>query len=365
MSGEGQLDALRAEIDAIDAELQRLIDRRARCAAEVAQVKRASGVDTAAFYRAEREAQVLAQVRERNRDGLLPDDEMVRLFREIMSACLALEQPLCIAYLGPAGTFTEAAALKHFGHSVGTVPVAAIDEVFREVEAGNADYGVVPVENSTEGVVSHTLDMFLDSPLKVCGEVEMRIHHCLLHQGGTLADVKRVCAHQQALAQCRRWLDQYLPGAERVALGSNAEAARRAAGEPGSAAIASANAAELYGLDILAGNIEDEPDNTTRFLVVGRNDVAASGQDKTVVLFSTRNQPGALYKVLQPLAENGISMTRIESRPSRRGAWDYVFFIDLEGHRSEPKLAAALQALEESAQMLRVLGSFPRSLLQG
>ncbi|MDX1250940.1 MAG: prephenate dehydratase [Gammaproteobacteria bacterium] len=354
------LKTIRERIDRLDEQIQKLISERAACAQEVAHLK--NGGEEADFYRPEREAQVLRNVIARNA-GPLSGEEMARLFREIMSACLALEQPMKIAFLGPEGTFTQAAALKHFGHSVTTVPLGAIDEVFREVESGAAHYGVVPVENSTEGVVNHTLDMFLASPLRICGEVELRIHHNLLGKLDDIAGVARVYAHQQALAQCREWLEGHLAGVEHVAVSSNAEAARRAAQETGAAAIASAAAAAIYGLKVLAANIEDEPDNTTRFLVIGRQSPPPSGNDKTSLLLSMRNRPGALHRLLEPLARHGISMTRIESRPSRRGMWDYVFFIDIEGHGQDPAVAKALQALGDEAAMLKVLGSYPGAVL--
>jgi len=358
---DDNLKAIRERIDALDEQLQQLISERARCAQEVAQAKLRDDAN-AEFYRAEREAEVLRRVMERNA-GPLSDEEMARLFREVMSACLALERKMTIAFLGPEGTFTEAAALKHFGHSIDTLALTTIEEVFRAVEAGEAPYGVVPVENSTEGVVSHTLDRFMQSPLQICGEVELRIHQHFMAQGGTLADVRRVYSHRQSLAQCREWLQANLAGVERVAVNSNAEAARLAAAEAGAGAIASGVAAELYGLQVLAHNIEDEPDNTTRFLVIGRRATPPSGNDKTSLLVSTRNKPGALYRLLEPLARNAISMTRIESRPSRRGMWDYVFFVDIEGHAEEAAVAAALKELGEEAMLLTVLGSYPKSVL--
>ncbi len=358
--GEDKLKAIRDRIDGLDEQIQALINARALCAKEVAELK--NGIPAASFYRPEREAEVLRKVIARNQ-GPLSGEEMARLFREIMSACLALEQPMRVAYLGPEGTFTQAAALKHFGHAVATVAHAAIDEVFRDVEAAACHYGVVPVENSTEGVVSHTLDRFLNSPLKIVGEVELRVHHNLLGKAEDMAAVRRVYAHQQALAQCREWLDEHLAGVERVAVSSNAEAARRVAGEVDAAAIASREAADIYQLRVLAGNIEDEPDNTTRFLVIGREVVAPSGRDKTSLLISAPNRPGALFDLLAPLAEHGISMTRIESRPSRRGMWEYVFFVDIEGHGADPKVAQALEALAGMAAMLKVLGSYPRAIL--
>ncbi len=356
------LDQIRQRIDALDAEIQKLINERARCAQAVAEVKLREGSEAVEFYRPEREAQVLRRVIERN-EGPLADEEMARLFREIMSACLALEQPMKVAYFGPAGSYTHAAALKHFGHSVEPVPHRAIDEVFRDVEAGNSHYGVVPVENSTEGVVNHTLDMFLNSPLRVCGEVELRIHLCLLSNESGFDGIRKIYAHQQALAQCREWLDETLKEVPREAVSNNAEAARRAAQEPGAAAIASSTAAEIYKLKVLAANIEDEPDNTTRFLIIGKQSPPPSGHDKTTLLLSTPNRPGALARMLVPLADAGVSMTRIESRPSRRGMWDYVFFIDIEGHAEEPKVAEALEGLKEHTVMLKVLGSYPVAVL--
>jgi chorismate mutase/prephenate dehydratase len=361
MSEPDALAEIRRRIDELDSEILALISERARCAQEIAQVKRSSH-DGADFYRPEREARVLRKILKQN-TGPLNDEEMARLFREIMSACLALEQPLNIAFLGPEGTFTQEAAFKHFGHSVNTVPLNAIDEVFREVESGATQYGVVPVENSTEGVVNHTLDMFLQSPLKISGEVELRIHHHLMSTAQHLEGIERVYSHQQSLAQCREWLDANLPGAERVTGSSNAEAARRVAGEPRAAAIAGDSAAAKYGLNILKNNIEDHPDNTTRFLIIGRPAVAPSGNDKTTVLVSARNKPGSLYCLLEPLARQGVSMTRIESRPSHCINWEYVFFLDMEGHMEDPNVKAALEELRAEADLFNLLGSYPRAVL--
>lgn len=361
MNLEEKLKQIRQQIDTLDLQIQDLINARARCAQSVAKIKQESG-NTASFYRPEREAQILRIVQERNQ-GPLSDEEIARLFREIMSACLALEEVLNIAYLGPEGTFTQAAALKHFGHSVDTSPLSAIDEVFREVQSGASQYGVVPIENSTEGVINHTLDMFLHTSLKICGEVELRIHHNLLGNQSDLARLTRVYSHQQSLAQCREWLDANLPKVERIAVSSNAEAARRAAKDPESAAIAGETAAELYALNVLVANIEDEPDNTTRFLIIGRHDVERSGNDKTSLLLSTDNRAGALYRLLTPLVNNRISMTRIESRPSRRSMWDYVFFVDIEGHVEDEAVAQAIKELEHEAAYCKVLGSYPRAVL--
>jgi chorismate mutase / prephenate dehydratase len=357
-----RLEQVRRRIDKVDEQIQRLINERARLAQQVG-VSKTGGGRTVDFYRPEREAQVLRMARERNR-GPLRDEEVLRLFREIMSACLAQQEPLKVAFLGPEGTFTQSALLIHFGHSVRALPLSSIDEVFHEVEAGSADFGVVPIENSTEGTVNHTLDRFLTSPLKICGEVELRIRHHLMGTMGALARVLRVCSHPQSLAQCRQWLDEHLPGIEQLAVSSNAEGARRARDEQGSAAIAGETAAEVYGLKVLAAEIEDRADNTTRFLVLGRKLFSASGADRTTLLVSVghTDAPGALHRLLEPLARHRVSLTRIESRPSRRRKWDYVFFMDLEGHAQEPHVARALGALKKRASLFRVLGSYPRAV---
>ena len=360
------LESIRERIDAIDAQLHLLINERARLAQQVGISKHAAG-HTVDFYRPEREAQVLRMALERNRTerGPLRDEEILRLFREIMSACLAQQEPLKVGFLGPEGTFTQQAVYKQFGHSVRALPLVSIEEVFHEVESGAADFGVVPIENSSEGTVNSTLDMFLTSALGICGEVELRVHHNLMGQMTGLADVQRVCAHAQALAQCRGWLAEHMPGVERVPVSSNAEGARRARDEDGTAAIAPLAAAEVYGLHVLVPEIEDRPDNTTRFLVIGRKSFPPSGSDKTTLLVSASHTdaPGALFRLLEPLARHGISMTRIESRPSRRRKWDYVFFIDLEGHAGEEPLATALIELREQTSLCRVLGSYPRAIL--
>jgi len=356
------IDELRRQIDAVDEKIQSLISERATLAQAVGRAKGLTS--TAEFYRPEREAQVLRKVIERN-SGPLRDEEMVRVFRELMSACLAQEEPLKVAFLGPEGTFTQSAVLKHFGHSVRALPLATIEEVFHEVEAGVADFGVVPIENSTEGTVNHTLDMFLTSPLKICGEVELRICQHLMGRMTDLAQIKRICSHPQSLAQCRSWLAQYLPGIEQIPSSSNAEAARRARDEEGTAAIAGDAAAEVYGLRILFANIEDHADNTTRFLVVGRKLFPPSGDDRSSLLVSARGTegPGVLHDLLNPLARHGVSMTRIESRPSRRRKWDYVFFIDLAGHVEDDNVRNALAEIEQHASLFRVLGAYPRAVL--
>ncbi len=356
------LESVRRRIDAVDERIQELLSERARLAQLVGISKHREGrlVD---FYRPEREAEVLRRVKERNK-GPLRDEELLRLFREIMSACLAQQEPLKVAFLGPEGTFTQTAVLAHFGHSVRALPLPSVDEVFREVESGSVDFGVVAIENSTEGMVINTLDRFLTSPVKICGEVELRIHQHLMGRMGSLREVERVCSHQQALAQCRGWLDEHLPDAERVPVASNAEGARRARDEKGSAAIAGQTAAEVYGLAVLASEIEDRADNTTRFFVLGRKLLAPSGNDRTTLLLSVghTDAPGALFRLLEPLARHRVSMTRIESRPSQRRKWDYVFFIDIEGHAEDRHVARALAALKKRASLVRVLGSYPRAV---
>lgn len=355
--------ALRDQIDAVDAKIHELINERARCAQQVA-VAKGGDARSVNFFRPEREAQVLRAVVDRNK-GPLTDEEMVRLFREIMSACLAQEEPLKVGYLGPEGTFTQSAVYKQFGHSVRALSLATIDEVFHEVEAGAADFGVVPIENSTAGSVNHTLDNFLMSPLKICGELELRIRQHLLGNMDSLEKVARVCAHPQSLAQCRAWLKEYLGETELVEVSSNAEGARRARDEAGTAAIAGDAAAEVYGLDKLIADIEDHPDNTTRFLVIGRELFPSSGDDKTTLLLSAADtdDAGALHHLLAPLSDHGVNMTRIESRPSRRRKWHYVFFIDIDGHVDDPKVAEALKELEKNAHLFRVLGSYPKAIL--
>ena len=360
--GQEDLRTIRGQIDAVDRRIQALISERARIAQTVGETKGKwrPAVD---YYRPEREAEVLRKVLERN-DGPLRDEEMLRLFREIMSACLAQQEPLRVGFLGPEGTFTQTAVYRHFGHSVRALPYHTIDEVFQEVESGAADFGVVPIENSTEGSVNSTLDRFLTSPLKIGGEIELRIEQHLMAAEPGLERIKRICAHEQSLAQCRGWLREYLPQAELIGMTSNAAGARRARDEAQTAAIGPEVAAEVYGLEIVVSNIEDRADNATRFLVIGRKLLASSGNDKTTILVSTADTDGSgvLYQLLKPLADAGISMTRIESRPSRRKNWDYVFFIDLDGHAAEQPVAAALEELKARSSLFRVLGAYPKVL---
>jgi chorismate mutase/prephenate dehydratase len=353
MSAE-ELQRLRGAIDQLDDRMLEALNERAKLARAVGSLK------VGQAYRPEREAQVLARIKSRN-PGPLSDETVALLFREIMSACLALERPITVAYLGPKGTFSERATLKHFGLAAEAMPTASIDEVFRSVESGAADFGVIPVENSTEGAVGRSLDLMPNSPMKVCGEVIVRIHHNLMAKAvpADLAAIRRVFSHGQSLGQCHEWLNTHLPHAERIAVASNAEAARRASVEPDSAAVAGEMAAEHYGLTILHANIEDEPNNTTRFLVLGPYEPKPSGRDKTSLILSARNRAGAVYEMLTPFASRGVSMTKFESRPSRVALWEYLFFVDIEGHRDDPQVAEALEEVGRIAGYIKVLGSYP------
>ncbi len=356
----------RDAIDALDQQIQGLISQRARIAQDVARIKQRQG-DIGDHYRPAREAEVLRRAMQRNRDaggGPLTDEVIARLMREIMSACLSLESPLTVAYLGPEGTYTQAAALKHFGDAVTARPLTAVDEIFRDVESGAADYGVVPVENSIGGVVTHTLDALVMTSLRICGEVTLPVHHHLLSRDTALTSIQTVYAHPQSFAQTRKWLDTRLPRAEREVVSSNGEAAKIVL-ERGGAAIAGLPAARLYGLNILASNIEDDPGNTTRFLIIGKQDPAATGADLTsLVATAHRNQPGALFRLLQPLADSQIDMTRIESRPVRGSPVpDYYFFIDFGGHASQADIRAVLEKVRSNAAFFKILGSYPRAVL--
>lgn len=360
------LQELRSCIDETDKKIADLISDRARYAQAVGTAKKASGDNAIVYYRPEREAQVLRTVMERNKanNGPLDDEEIARLFREIMSACLALEQPLKVAFLGPEGTFTQEAVVKHFGSSTTPVAMSAIDEVFREVESGAVNYGVVPVENSTEGVVTHTLDSFINSGLQICGEVVLRIHQNLMISDVTKKDgITRIYSHPQSLAQCRQWLDAHYPNVDRVAVSSNADAAKRIKSEWHSAAIASVTASKIYDLVLLDEKIEDRPDNSTRFLIIGNQEVPPSGVDKTSIVVSMRNEPGALHDLLEPFHRLGIDLTRVETRPSSSGVWNYVFFIDFNGHKSDENVKQALIDVGQKAAELKVLGSYPVGVL--
>lgn len=352
-----ELAGVRAEIDGIDAELLKLLNQRARCAQKVGEVKAKHG-EAGHIYRPEREAQVLRRIQENN-PGPLSGEDVTWFFREVMSACLSLEQPLGVAFLGPLGTFSESAATKHFGHAARLLPQSSIDDVFREVESGHAHYAVVPVENSTEGAVGRTMDLLLGTALKICGEVVVRIHQNLLTRVESIDRITRVYSHAQSLAQCHEWLNRMLPDVQRISVGSNAQAAQKAAEEEGAAAIAGEAAADRYNLPILARNIEDEPNNTTRFLVLGRHDAGPSGKDKTSLIMSAPNRTGALHDLLMPFADAGVSLSRLESRPARHALWEYVFYVDIDGHRDDAPIKAALEELARRAAYLKILGSYP------
>lgn len=352
-----ELKKRRKQIDAIDEQLLKLVSERAKLAHEIGEIKGSGPI-----YRPEREAQVLRRLISLN-PGPLPDESVTAVFRTVMSNCRALEKALSVAFLGPLGSYSEEAASKQFGGLSNPVQCGSIDEVFRLVEAGRVDYGVVPVENSTEGAIGRTLDLLMQTSLNICGEVALPVHHNLISTQPDKAAVNCVYAHAQSLAQCHEWLNQHLPNVERRAVASNSEAARLASMEEGAAAIASRRAADLFSLNLLAECIEDDPRNTTRFLVLATHDVAPSGQDKTSLAMSTHNVPGAVVKLLEPLSDNSVSMTKLESRPSHAGLWEYVFFVDIEGHRQDEKVGRALAALEKQAAFLKVLGSYPVAII--
>ncbi len=357
-----QLKRYRDQIDAIDEQVLKLVNERAKLARQIGGLK-----EDGVIYRPEREAQILRRLQDNNQ-GPLENEAVSHIFRAVMSNCRALEKELSIAFLGPLGTYSEEAALKQFGQGRQAVVCGSIDEVFRTLEANQADYGVVPVENSTEGAIGLTLDLLLSSPLKICGEITLPVHHCLLSKQTDIEKIKHVFSHGQSLSQCHEWLNKTLPKAQREAVTSNAVAAQMihdlvSADGTFAAAIASKRAAELFELNVLAENIEDDPKNTTRFLVIGRHEVAPSGNDKTSLVISTKNKPGAMVELLEPLARHGVSMTKLESRPSKQGLWDYVFFVDIEGHHTDSKVQAALQDLQQRASSLKVLGSYPAVII--
>lgn len=348
-----KLRGLRVRIDALDERLVKLLSARARLAQRVGALKQGVGV-----YRPEREAQILRRVAALN-PGPLTASSVQQIYVEIMSACRALEDRMSVAFLGPAGTYSEEAARKHFGFATPLVSCASIDEVFRQLEAGTTGYAIVPVENSTEGAVGRTLDLLLITRSKICGEVLLPVHQCLLSKAKGTAAIRKVYSHTQSLAQCQRWLARHLPDVERVPVVSNAEAARLAASDRRAAALAGKAAGKLYGLNALARNVEDEPNNTTRFLVLAAEDAPASGADKTSLVLATRNVPGAIHELLTPLAAHRVGMTKLESRPARTGLWEYVFYVDVEGHRSESRVDKALAELEAKASFFKNLGSYP------
>lgn len=354
---DDKLKPLRDQIDAIDAQLISLLNQRAGVAQQVGHIKAETN---APVFRPEREAQVLARVAERN-DGPLASSDLQSIFREVMSACRALEKRLTVAYLGPAGTYSEQAVWQQFGQAVDGLPCVSIDEIFRSVEAGTAEFGVVPVENSTEGAVNRTLDLLMRTTLSISGEVALPVQHSLMTRTGTMEGVTRICAHSQALAQCQAWLNEHYPQLERRAVASNGEAARMASEESGVAAIAGDMAARRYSLAIAHAHIQDDPHNRTRFFVVGTLQPGPSGRDQTSLLLSVPNKSGAVYELLAPLARHGVSMTRFESRPARTGRWEYFFFVDIEGHAHDAKVAEALAELQTQAAFFKVLGSYPHA----
>ncbi len=357
MTTDDKLKPLRKQIDAIDAQILELLNQRARIAQQVGHVKAETN---APVFRPEREAQVLRGVGERN-PGPLAGADVQTIFREIMSSCRALERRVNVAYLGPAGTFSEQAVYQQFGHAVQTEPCISIDEVFRATEAGTADFGVVPVENSTEGAINRTLDLLLQTSLSISGEVSIPVHHSLMTKTGTMAGVTRICAHSQALAQCQVWLNQHYPEIERQAVASNGEAARLASEDPTVAAIAGEIAGQKYGLAVVSAHIQDDPHNRTRFAVIGRLQPGPSGKDQTSLVLAVPNRAGAVYNLLAPLARHGVSMTRFESRPARLGTWEYYFYVDVEGHAKDDKVALALAELQTQAAFFKLLGSYPFS----
>ncbi len=350
-----KLTPLREQIDAIDAQILDLLNRRAQVAQAVGHIKAAT---RAPVFRPEREAQVLRGVVERN-PGPMGDADVRTIFREIMSACRALERRVVVAYLGPVGTFTEQAVYQQFGSAVDALPCASIDEVFRAAEAGTADFGVVPIENSSEGAINRTLDLLLQTSLIISGEVSIHVHHSLMTKTGSMDGVSFICAHSQALAQCQAWLNQHYPTIERRAVASNAEAARMASGDATVAAIASEMAGEQYQLGVVQAHVQDDPHNRTRFAIIGQLQTEPSGADQTSLVLAVPNKAGAVYHLLAPLAKNGVSMTRFESRPARMGAWEYYFYVDIEGHSHDPAVAQALLELKDNAAFFKVLGSYP------
>lgn len=355
------LSELRTGIDAVDLELLNLLNQRAQLAHEVGEIKRVEG---SAVFRPERETQVINNLQARN-PGPLKKDSIGIIWREIMSACRALEAPQRVAYLGPAGTFSEQAAIGFFGASMASLTCASIDEVFRATAAGSAEFGVVPIENSSEGVISRSLDLLLSSPLHIVGETSFLIRHNLLRLSPSLDNIEVVLAHPQALAQCQHWLNAHLPNAERRAAASNAEGARLAAANPAWAAIASERAGSEFGLHVVSHAIQDDAFNRTRFVIICLPQTmaapAATGKDCVSLIVSVTNKPGAVHDLLMPLKRHGVSMTRFESRPARSGQWEYYFYIDIEGHPSQPHVAAAMQELSQLCAFYKVLGTYPVS----
>lgn len=352
------LETLRNEIDTLDDRIVELLNQRARVVLEVGKLKAGNNQQ---FHVPGRERQIYERLTGNN-PGPFPSDALRSVYREVISACLSLESPMRVAFLGPKATFSHLATMQHFGLSAELVPLKSIPAVFEEVEKGKALYGVVPVENSTEGVVSHTLDMFVDSTLSITTEIMLEVHHDLLSRTGRLEDIKKVYSHQQPLAQCRKWLEENLPGVPLVDVSSTATAAQIVSDDYTAAAIASELAASLYDLKVVRSRIEDQVNNFTRFLVISRTASDRTGNDKTSVLFSVKDEPGILCRMLEPFAKRGINLSKIESRPYKKKAWEYIFYLDLFGHFSDPEVAEALKELKECCQFIKVLGSYPRTM---
>ncbi|NKB47026.1 MAG: prephenate dehydratase [Legionellales bacterium] len=360
MTTHHQLADIRQQIDTLDQRLYKLIKQRAELAHQVAQIKQQSDPKPA-YYRPEREAQILQHIMSTN-DSLIDDKALAQIFRDIMTACLAVQKPMTVAFLGPQGTFSQVAVEQHFGKTIGQLPVTDIFRVFREVEAGNVDFGVVPIENSTEGVVNITLDAFINSNLQICGEIEIPIHQHLLRAPNATASIQKIYSHQQSLSQCRQWLAQHMPNAERIVVASNAKAAELAKQDLASAAIAGQLAAQLYDLDIVTHQIQDSSQNTTRFVIIGQQAVPPSSNDKTSLLVTSPNVPGAMLSLVQPFADQQVNLTLIESRPYHHQNWRYIFFIDIEGHQQDPAVQRALDTLMNMPIMLTILGSYPKAI---
>lgn len=350
-----ELEKLRKKIDDVDEAILALLNKRAKIVLKVGEIKRA---ENKGFYSPQREKEILERLQKLNA-GPFPNDALKIIFREILSASLSLEKPIDVACLGPLATFTHLAGLRHFGSSAHFIPVNSIKEVFETVDIGKADYGIVPIENSNEGVVSHTLDMFVDFDLKITAEVMLEVTHNLLSISGNIKEVRKIYSHPQGIAQCRQWIERNLPDVQLFEVLSTSKAAEIAAKDPEAGAIASELAAKMYNLNFVERNIEDNKQNYTRFLIISRDSVARTGRDKTSIMLSIKDKPGALYDILSPFKKAKINLSKIESRPSRRKAWEYIFFIDMEGHSDEPKLKRAIEEVKEHCLYLKVLGSYP------
>lgn len=360
-AAKADIGLLREEIDRIDDRMLELLNQRADLAIEIGRAKAKRNLE---FYSSEREREIFERLAAKN-SGPFPNEALRAVFREIMSASLSLEKPLKISFLGPRATFTHLACLQYFGRSTHFIPEKNIRSVFEGVERERVDYGVIPIENSTEGVIAHTLDLFMECEVRISKEIMIEISLDLLSRSERLADIRRVYSHPHAIAQCRKWLEDHLEGAEIIDVPSTAKAAEIVSTEPHSGAVASSYAAKLYDLNVLEKRIQDMPHNYTRFLVIGKKDEAPTGRDKTSLMFSLKDNVGALYNALRPFAEHGVNLTKIESRPHKGKAWDYIFFLDLEGHKSDAKLVAALDAFKEACSDLKLLGSYPQGRQAG